>query len=148
MPEIDPHTRKTLVLASTDISKIVQYVGLDAIMDKLIARMSTAFETFNPEETIIPVRSGFSYERPQSGLIEWMPLYNKGKEIIIKIVGYHPDSPANFNLPSVISTISSYDTSTGHLIGIMDGESQKYNTWAGWLWCSSRHTTPCTFPCF
>ena len=50
-----------------------------------------------------------------------MPVYKKGKEVVIKVVGYHPHNPGKFNLPTILSSISSYDTTTGHLKGIADG---------------------------
>ena len=50
-----------------------------------------------------------------------MPIYKKGAEVVIKVVGYHPKNPKNFNLPTILSSISSYDTKTGHLMGIADG---------------------------
>ncbi len=117
----DPNN-STLVLSASDIAEIVRAVGIDDLMDTLISRMTTAFETFDPEQTVIPVRSGFNYETPVRGLIEWMPLFNKNEnKVVVKMVGYHPDNPEGFDLPTIISTISCYDTQTGHLKGIMDG---------------------------
>lgn len=113
---------KTLVLSAEDIEEIVRAVGIDEIMDELIDRMATAFKAYDPDQTIIPIRSGFNYQQPQQGLIEWMPLFNKvGHEVVVKMVGYHPNNPDTFQLPTIVSTISCYDTKTGHLKGIMDG---------------------------
>ncbi|MEL6669087.1 MAG: ornithine cyclodeaminase family protein [Bacteroidota bacterium] len=49
------------------------------------------------------------------------PIYEAEGDVTIKVVGYHPDNPKLFNLPTIVSTVSAYDTKTGHLIGIMDG---------------------------
>ena len=115
-------TTKTLVLSASDIEEIVRTIGIDDIMDELIDRMAIAFKEYDPSQTIIPVRSGFNYQQPQQGLIEWMPLFNKGgHEVVVKMVGYHPNNPDTFQLPTIISTISCYDTKTGHLKGLMDG---------------------------
>ncbi len=114
-------TNKTLVLSSEDVQEIVRKKGLDEVMDALIERLTAAVSSFNPDKTDIPARSGFNYESPKVGLIEWMPLYNKGKDVVIKVVGYHPENPAKEGLPTIVSTVSSYDTSTGHLKGIIDG---------------------------
>ncbi|MEL6944189.1 MAG: ornithine cyclodeaminase family protein [Bacteroidota bacterium] len=111
----------TLILSSGDIQKMVSYYGLDILMDELINRLGIATKQFNSQDTIIPIRSGFNYQKPQTGLVEWMPLYKKGDKVAIKVVGYHPNNPENYQLPTIISTISSYDTATGHLIGITDG---------------------------
>jgi ornithine cyclodeaminase/alanine dehydrogenase-like protein (mu-crystallin family) len=112
----------TLVLNADDIEKIVSEVGIDELMDKLIEEMTNAFINYNSEITKIPIRSGFNYQKPNTGLVEWMPLYDKKhNDIVVKLVGYHPDNPAKYDLPTIISTISCYDTLTGHLKGIMDG---------------------------
>ena len=44
-----------------------------------------------------------------------------GGNATIKIVGYHPANPESRNLPTILSTISVYDTNSGHLIGLADG---------------------------
>ncbi len=112
---------KTLILDSHDINTIVDKMGIDQIMDDLIFRLRSAFENYEKEETDIPIRSGFHYDRPSSGLVEWMPIHQKGDQIVIKVVGYHPDNPALYDLPTIISTISSYDTRTGHLKSVTEG---------------------------
>lgn len=111
----------TLLLSATDVNSIMNAYGMDRLMDDLIFRLINEFKNFNPKETIIPVRSGFNYNNENPGLVEWMPVYKKGEEVVIKVVGYHPQNPANFNLPTILSTISSYDTKTGHLKGLADG---------------------------
>lgn len=113
--------RKTIILSGRDVGDIVQHHGIHEVMDTLITRMSVAFETFDPESTIIPARSGFSYNSPEAGLVEWMPLHGKGGKVMIKVVGYHPNNPDKYNLPTILSTLSAYDTATGHLLGLMDG---------------------------
>ena len=50
-----------------------------------------------------------------------MPLYNQGEKVLIKVVGYHPSNPSEHNLPTIISTISEYDTKSGHLCALIDG---------------------------
>lgn len=114
--------KKTLVLSASDIEEIVSSVGVNDLMDMLIKRMEIAFKNFDPTQTIIPIRSGFNYEQPDPGLIEWMPLFDKeNNQMVVKMVGYHPENPNRYHLPTIVSTISSYDTQTGHLKGIMDG---------------------------
>ncbi len=39
----------------------------------------------------------------------------------IKVVGYHPSNPEQRNLPTILSTVSAYETETGHLAGLVDG---------------------------
>ncbi len=111
----------TLVLTAADVKSIVELFGLNRLMDTLIQRLQEAIENYDPALTIIPIRDGFNYAGENPGLVEWMPVHKKGNEVVIKVVGYHPQNPENFNLPTILSSISSYDTLTGHLKGIADG---------------------------
>ncbi|NTS40738.1 ornithine cyclodeaminase family protein [Flavisolibacter sp. BT320] len=115
---------KTLVLSSFDIQEILRHFGVDWIMMKLVERLRLAIHNYNPQKLSIPIRSGFHYEKPEPGLIEWMPLYNqndRGGKVLIKVVGYHPSNPNKLNLPTIVSTISEYDTDSGHLCALIDG---------------------------
>lgn len=112
---------KTLLLSQSDLHEIVSRVGVDRMMDELIARLRTALIAFDTAETEIPVRAGFHYEAPVPGLIEWMPLLAKNESVLMKIVGYHPDSPDKLRLPTILSTLSRYDPTSGHLLALVDG---------------------------
>lgn len=111
----------TLILSSKDIQQVIAQFGLNELMDQLIARMKKAIAEMDPTNTIIPARSGFHYHEPNLGLVEWMPILKYGDAATIKVVGYHPHNPLLYNIPTILSTISSYDTATGHLVGIIDG---------------------------
>ena len=111
----------TLLLSASDVNSLMEKYGIDRLMDDLVFRLIKEFENFNSIDTVIPIRSGFNYNTENVGLIEWMPVYKTGEEVVIKIVGYHPGNPVKFNLPTILSTISSYDTKTGHLKGLVDG---------------------------
>ena len=65
---------ETLLLTISDTRAIVQEVGLNTLMDAMIARLTHAFETFSPAKSIVPMREGFNYTKPHVGLIEWMPI--------------------------------------------------------------------------
>lgn len=112
---------QTLVLSVGDIRCIVEHVGLDALMDEMIVQLIQAFEQFDPMATVVPVRTGFSYESPHLGLVEWMPLFEKHRQIVVKAVGYHPQNPSLYDLPTVLSTVSAYDPTSGHLSAVIDG---------------------------
>lgn len=114
-------TNTSHILRSGDVEIIIRQLGLNELMDELILRLERAIKSYDPEKVVIPVRSGFCYDTPQSGLIEWMPLMNTGDKVMIKAVGYHPVNPVINNLPTILSTISVYDTASGHLIGLADG---------------------------
>ena len=112
---------RTTILTSDSVRDLVLQVGLDMLMDELIEQLMAAFVRFDPRATHIPIRSGFNYEEPSPGLVEWMPIMQAGKQVVIKVVGYHPENPSQQNLPTILSTVSAYDPSNGHLIGLADG---------------------------
>ena len=113
--------KKTLILSASDVEEIVNEVGMNEIMDELIKKMTTAFQDFDPNQKVIPIRSGFNYKKPELGLIEWMPLHDRVEKVVLKTVGYHPQNPDKYDIPTIISTICSYDTKTGHLNTVVDG---------------------------
>lgn len=115
----DPN--KTLILSAEDIQKIIIHHGADSMMDMIVDEMETEIRNYTPEQVSIPARSGFNYTLPNVGLVEWMPLYQIGHKVTNKIVGYHPRNPDKYGLPTILSSISQYDTKTGHLIGLVDG---------------------------
>jgi ornithine cyclodeaminase/alanine dehydrogenase-like protein (mu-crystallin family) len=121
MPGKTLNSKKTLVLSAADVQSIITYRGPDQLMDDLIDRLEHEIKHYNQEEVIIPARDGFNYAVPRIGLVEWMPLYQIGNKVTIKIVGYHPENPGLHGLPTILSSISQYDTATGHLTGIVDG---------------------------
>lgn len=110
---------RTMLIAAADLRRIVAEVGIDPLMDQLIDRLARAFATFDPAVTDTPARSGFVYQEPASGLLEWMPCHDRDA-VVVKMVGYHPDSPAVRSLPTILSTVSRYDTETGHLVALAD----------------------------
>lgn len=111
----------TLILSSSDTREIVRRVGLDAIMDRMIEALHSTLSSLVTEKTVVPLRSGFHYHEPMPGLIEWMPIMENGSRATIKVVGYHPENPDAFGIPTILGTVSSYDVKTGHLIGLADG---------------------------
>lgn len=110
----------TLILTAEDVHRIARRVGLTALMDLLIDRLTEAFVAFDPGRTTIPIRDGLTYTRPKTGLLEWMPCL-QGEKITLKVVGYHPENPAQHQVPTILSTVSAYDASSGHLRCMMDG---------------------------
>ncbi len=112
---------QTLILGKTCLQQLVARIGISNLMDELIERLERGFQAFDSNLTEIPQRAGFHYDTPSTGLIEWMPLYQRGNSVLMKVVGYHPDSPHRHGTPTIVSTMSTYDTSTGHLTSIADG---------------------------
>lgn len=115
-------TLQTLLLTAQDVRQVVRHVGADAFMDLLIGELESTCERQSeaaPYE--IPRRDGFHYQAPVEGLVEWMPLLTSDHQAMMKLVGYHPENPDARGLPSVISSLVGFDTSTGHVAVFADG---------------------------
>lgn len=110
----------TLILTRDDVQRVVHHHGPDALMDALIGRLQEACASFDPDQTEIPPRSGFAYHQPAEGLLEWMPCLRTGERVVVKVVGYHPTNAERNGLPTVVSTVSAYDPSSGHLLALAD----------------------------
>lgn len=110
----------TRVLTPQCIATVVERVGLDAFLDELIARLSRSFAAYDPACVQVVVRSGFRYDKPDLGLIEWMPTMESGRRVSIKTVGYHPTNPLKRGVPSVIGTTSIHDTADGRLLALCE----------------------------
>ena len=111
---------KSLILSMNDLQRIVGELGPDAIMDEMIRRLIDVLERFDQYHFENPTRDGFTYTRPHTGLVEWMPIMESGKRVTVKMVAYHPHNPKQFGLPTILSTVGTYDTHTGHLLALMD----------------------------
>lgn len=90
-------------------------------MDELIDRLDNTFRTYQPEHYELPPRGGFAYTTPVTGLLEWMPIMHAGNHITLKIVRYHPANPDRTEMPTILCSIGSYNTDSGHLVGLADG---------------------------
>lgn len=108
------------VLDLEALSAVVEDVGLDALLDELIARLADALRSHDPDHVSTMTRAGFQYEKPDFGLVEWMPAMTNGQRVSIKTVAYHPSNPVERNQPSVLATTSLYDTIDGRLIALCE----------------------------
>lgn len=66
-------------------------------------------------------RDGFATADRRPGLVEWMPAMRRGRTVTVKLVSYHPDNPQHALLPTILSTLCTFDARTGHLESVMDG---------------------------
>ncbi|MEM9324576.1 MAG: ornithine cyclodeaminase family protein [Bacteroidota bacterium] len=110
----------TLILTGEDVQQIIRHHGVDQIMDRTITELERFLLAHDEMDLVTPARSGFHYYEPHMGLVEWMPIYQGSKQVTLKIVGYHPNNPKLYKLPTILSTTSSYDSTTGHLQCLMD----------------------------
>ena len=110
----------TRILTHACLAKVVAHVGLDALLDELIARLASAFATHEPDVMQTIERTGFRYTKPDLGLIEWMPAMEAGRLVSIKTVGYHPTNPVERGTPTVLATTSLHDTINGRLLALCE----------------------------
>lgn len=111
----------TLIISRHDVARLVRRIGLDALMDEMIRRLELALKQAPSWREELPPRAGFSYTRPQRGLLEWMPYMAEDGTATIKIVSYVPANPTARGIPTVIGNIASYELETGRLLAVADG---------------------------
>lgn len=110
----------TRLITVDDLAEVAAAVGLDALLDELIAALGQALATHDPAQLVTHDRTGFEYRSPTLGLVEWMPALDLGRRVSIKTVGYHPANPTVSGTPSVLATTSLYDTADGRLAVICE----------------------------
>ncbi len=113
-------TARTTILTASHVAAVVGAVGLGRFLDELIRDLDTELRAFDPVASVVLVRAGFHYQKPDVGLLEWMPAMVREETVTIKTVGYHPTNPLRRNLPSVLSTTARYDTTSGQLRALAD----------------------------
>ncbi|MDX2381049.1 MAG: ornithine cyclodeaminase family protein [Acidimicrobiia bacterium] len=110
----------TRIIGAADIARMLEIVGRHEFMDLMIDALRGRFENFDAGEVQARARDGFRYDKPDLGLLEWMPTHEVSGPVVIKMVGYHPTNPVQRRLPSVIATSAMWDTTSGHLIALGD----------------------------
>lgn len=111
--------KNTLIIKHQDVVDVIQNMGLDAVMDKMIACLNKAFKNATRGLDEHPPRAGFQTLKPAS-VLEWMPYKRQADQTVaIKVVGYQP-SNITVGLPTIMATTSLYDYTTGHLMALSD----------------------------
>ncbi|PTL83572.1 ornithine cyclodeaminase family protein [Vitiosangium sp. GDMCC 1.1324] len=111
----------TRVLGEQEMRRLVASVGLHVLLDETIAALERTLARFDPSHTELRKRDGFQYQHPHPGVLEWMPVMEVGRQAVVKLVGYNPANVEGVGLPTILSTISLYDVTTGHLRALCDG---------------------------
>jgi len=111
----------TTILSVDDVRTVIRHVGLNALMDETIDGIVDACREFEHNKFEVPIRQGFDYSVPEMGLLEWMPAMRIGGHATLKVVGYHPTNPSKRELPTILSVAMTFDTISGHMIGLVDG---------------------------
>ncbi|GAA2393289.1 ornithine cyclodeaminase family protein [Streptomyces coeruleofuscus] len=112
----------TLVLDAHDISRIIGTVGRDAVMDRVIDALDTAFTALaHGTGGNTPARGGFTRQSHGEGCLEWMPHHEPGNSVTLKTVAYSPGNPAHCALPTILGTVARFDDITGRLTALADG---------------------------
>ncbi|MFF4486751.1 ornithine cyclodeaminase family protein [Streptomyces sp. NPDC001544] len=112
----------TLLITQEDIDRIIDRVGRDALMGRVIDRLAEGLAAVHRgARELSPLRGGFARSQPVPGIIEWMPHREGGDSTTIKTVAYSPGNPGHFGLPTIIGTVARYDDITGRLTAMCDG---------------------------
>ncbi|MEU3838469.1 ornithine cyclodeaminase family protein [Streptomyces sp. NPDC028635] len=113
---------ETWILDRRDVAAVTAAVGRDALMDRVIERLTEGLcDIGQGRRQLSPPRGGFERSEPVPGILEWMPHRDPGDSITIKTVAYSPGNPTRFGLPTIIGTVARYDDTTGALTALMDG---------------------------
>ena len=107
----------SLLITARDVATVLSEVGFDVFMDKMIEALETAFQDYASCATRVKQRAGFVFG---DGVLEWMPVSERDR-VTIKTVGYSPRNPVLRGLPTIVSTICTFDANTGHLVAMADG---------------------------
>ena len=111
---------ETLIISPQDVMELVKRVGLDTLMDRMIAGLTEAFKEVNRNQGELRSRDGF-VKKPSCACVEWMPYMRKtDQSVTIKVVAYQPDNIQTVGIPTVLATTSLYDFNTGHLVALSD----------------------------
>ena len=104
-----------LSISKSEITKMVP-------MDEAIIAMGQAFSDFSNGEFILPDRISMEIDNKNATVL-FMPAYRtKGKYFTTKVVTFFKNT--NVNRSSIISSsVSVFDSSSGDMVAIMDGES-------------------------
>jgi ornithine cyclodeaminase/alanine dehydrogenase-like protein (mu-crystallin family) len=111
----------TLLLSKDDLRSLVLAVGLDRLMDLGIERIERLLHEQASDALEIRQRQGFVDTAAKPSVMEWMPILRRGHHSLVKHVGYHPSNPDARDLPTIVSVLTLFDESSGHLRFICDG---------------------------
>lgn len=111
----------TLVVTGAHINALIERVGVDDLMRRMVEELTAACNTFDAKIQQVRQRDGFHYHVPHLGLLEWMPCMSLGRQVSVKMVAYHPENPSAQGLPTILSTVQLFDPGNGHLTGLIDG---------------------------
>ena len=102
-----------ILLNRQDVSELLTMADTIAILEK-------AFADYKNGKVVMPVRLGIAAP-DYAGLALFMPCYLKGMGALgIKTVTVYKDNPSQYNLPTVMGTITLLDHTTGKTLAVMD----------------------------
>lgn len=112
----------TWLLSQYDMVRLLNVVGRDALMRRLIAALEEGFsELGHGRRAESPMRSGFTRTGDTPGVIELMPHRDPGLYVTVKTVSYSPRNVDDHGLPTILGTVARIDDNTGRLVALTDG---------------------------
>ncbi|WP_329791953.1 ornithine cyclodeaminase family protein [Lentzea sp. DG1S-22] len=111
----------TWLLCQEDIVRMLQLVGRDELMRRMIDTLEEEFvELGCGRRTNSPQRSGFTRAGEVPGVIETMPHREAGVGVTVKTVAYSPRNLQNSRLPTILGTVARIDDDSGRLVALAD----------------------------
>ncbi|MGY3518666.1 MULTISPECIES: ornithine cyclodeaminase family protein [Micromonospora] len=111
-----------LILTQRHIGRIMDEVGVDALLTELISRLGDKFvEVHKGVAELSPARGAFEREGPAPGVIEWMPHRERNDSTTIKVVSYTPSNGDDHGLPTITACVARFDDRTGRTTVVADG---------------------------
>lgn len=112
----------TWLLCQEDIVRLLNVVGRDALMQRMIWALEAGFTDLgHGRRAESPMRSGFTRSGDIPGVIEIMPHREPEVGVTVKTVSYSPHNVGIHNLPTILGTVARIEDDTGRLIALADG---------------------------
>lgn len=113
---------ETWLLCQDDLERILQVIGRDELMRRMIDGLTTGFvELGRGDRPESPPRAGFTRDGDVPGVIELMPHREPGSSVTVKTISYSPANAKLFGLPTIVGSIARYDDDSGRLLSLADG---------------------------
>ncbi|QFZ20397.1 ornithine cyclodeaminase family protein [Saccharothrix syringae] len=111
----------TWLLGQDDVARIVDLVGRDALMRRMISALERGFGDLGRGlRQNSPVRSGFTRTGDVPGVIETMPHREPGVGVTVKTISYSPRNIVGSRLPTILGTVARIDDTSGRLVALVD----------------------------
>ncbi|MGJ0579583.1 ornithine cyclodeaminase family protein [Xenorhabdus bovienii] len=111
-----------IILDRKQIEKIINHYTLDHLFHDVMNGFGKINENLQKNKYQVKSRDGYQYYGEKTGLMEWMPIFNNGENVLIKVVTYHPNNPDKYNIHTILSHNFTIETETGKVLSIIESD--------------------------